>query len=67
MLTRISTGTIVDEEGVEVLKVEGAGCGRVGGLVGMCDKPGVLVRCWEDSALFVSCAVSSLVKLSTAF
>ena len=39
MLTRISTGTIVDEEGVEVLEVEGAGCGRVGVLVGMCDRP----------------------------
>ena len=67
MLTRTSTGTIVDEEGVEVLGVEGAGCGRVGVLVGMCDGPGVLVRCWKDSALFVSCTVFSLVKLSTAF
>ena len=44
-MTRISTGIIVDEEGVEVLEVEGAGCSRVGVLVEICDGPGVLVRC----------------------
>ena len=45
MLTRTFTGTIVDEEGVEVLEVKKAGCDRVEVLVEMCNRFRVLVKC----------------------